>query len=199
MVQKRAFNLLYKLNLQLSFADKLYKFILPLRVVMILFMGIVLLLFGARFFFDRELNQLIKQSEKQVAVIEEEIPAYERKISKIVNKVDLVSQYKAIYDDKNAAKGNFIYSRAEVLEKIMQLESSHPNILVNSYSISHDEESTVVSISGEFKTFADVDNFLLALKGLDISRSVYVTSQSAAVNEKPRFVLTVVLKDKINA
>lgn len=195
MVQKNVFNLLYKLDSQLTILDKITRFLVPLRFLMLLFMLLVLVVFGFRFFWDLELSRLIKESERYLKIIEAEVEPYENFLIAYDEQIKLLKKYV----ESNNMQNNklFFFNKSEILEALLEVEKNNPNVIIKGYNISFQENRTTILISGEADSFKDIDKFVLDLKNLEFVLNAFTPSQFLVKDKKPEFTVNLILKDKL--
>lgn len=195
MVQKNVFNLLYKLDSQLTILDKITRFLVPLRFFMSFFMLLVLVIFGFRFFWDLELSRLIKESERYLKIIEAEVEPYESFLFTYDEQIKLLKKY---VESNNMQNNNlFFFNKSQILEALFEVERNNPNIIIKSYNISFQENRTIVIISGEADSFKDIDKFVLDLRNLEFVLNAFTPSQFVVKDKKPEFTVNLILKDKL--
>lgn len=195
MVQKNAFNLLYKLNSQLTALDKITRFLVPLRFFMLFFMLLVLIVFGFRFFGDLELSRLIKESERYLKIIETEIEPYEPFLFAYDEQIKLLKKY--VQSNNKQDSNLYFFNKSEVLQALFEVEKNNPNVTIKNYSISFQENRTIVLISGEADSFKDIDKFVLDLRNLEFVLNAFTPSQFLVKDKKPEFTVNLILKDKL--
>ena len=195
MLQKRPFNLLYKLDSQASLLDKIHKVLFPARVAMSIFMLIVLVVFLFRFTLDMRLNRLIKESNFQLEAIQNEVDPY---IDLYFDNEKLINLFRKYSDSHNPESESFFYSQSKVLSELETLTSSSKNISVVAYSLSNVDNSMVVSINGESKSFLDIDALVTSIKSLEFVEDALIVSQSSVKGENPKFLISVRLKSKVS-
>lgn len=204
--KRRPFNLLYKVDAQLTLIDKVYEIVVgPVRLVVVLVMAVVLIVFGFRFTLDAKLNDLIKESKTNLALIQKEVIPNEKKIRNIKVTIDMIQNYSLLYKDmipveatQASLNQNGLYRMSDIMTRIKQIENQFANrIVVSNYFFTVDN-GTKLKLTGGASSFADIDSFVLALRGLDIVQEVSTPSQGSTKGDAPRYTIDIIFKDQQN-
>ncbi len=199
----KPFNLLYKSDVQLTFIDKLYDIVLgPVRLVVILVMAVILVVFAFRFSLDARLNDLVKESQILSSRWQKAVAPNLSQYTETQDTINSLRNYIELYGtDNSTASTNSSKKKllkvGSVLAQIKRIENDFINkITILNYSIFIDREQRV-RLSGKAGTFADIDNFVNALRSIEYVNDVSIPSQTTEKGSEPKFTIEVLLKQTI--
>lgn len=198
---EKPFNLLYKVDAQLTFVDKLYEIVVgPARMVVVIVMVIILIVFGFRFTLDSQLNDEVKAGTQNANRINLEVAPAEKKFLETKQKIDMVEKYMILYRDNQGTlpegSTESLYRSALVMEEIVRARDTFgDNILISNYSFSTNK-GTRIKLSGGARSFADIDSFLTSIRTINSVLEATSPSQSSSRGEAPKFSIDIILKDQ---
>jgi len=194
--QKKPFNLLYKIDAQLTFVDKLYEIVVgPARIVVV---GVMIVIIGAflyRFPLDSALNDQVKESRSNGVILNRVLNNQEKLFRDTIKRTIEVKTYQAMYKDSTNPTVGSSYKLSYALEELENVKATFADdIVVSDYSLSTDNTATVVKVNGGATTFAKIDEFLRAIRALEFVADASSTSQTAQRGQIPKFSIDIKLK-----
>lgn len=193
---EKPFNLLYKSDAQLTFIDKLYEIVVgPVRLVVV---GVMLLIIGAfvyRFPLDSALNDQVKESQKNGSTLNRVLNNQEKLFRDTIKRTSEVRTYQQMFKDSGFSNVNSTYKLSYVLDELEKIKLKFAgDIIISDYNLITDNNGTFVTINGGATTFAKVDEFLRALRLLDMVKDASTASQTSERGQIPKFSINIKLK-----
>lgn len=141
------FNLLYKVEIQKTFIDKLYDFTVgPGRAIVIFVMLIIIVVFAFRFPIDAKLNDLIKESKGIMTTLGN--IRDEAEFTDDIQRIKALKTYTTLYkSDVNSIEGQ--YPSSTVTTDVVRVSQQFGNkIVILNYNFLTSNSSTTMQISG---------------------------------------------------
>ncbi len=196
------FNLLYKVDAQKTFVDKLYDFVIgPGRLIVVGVMLVIIAVFSYRFFLDSTLRDERKKMDSLKRQVENFVIPNEKKLQGSLTRTENYAKYSLMYrdggstEDPTSVEGKLHYLSTNY-DQIMSLKNAKfvDSITVSEYSVSYSNDRTTVKITGATSTFIIVDQFVTELKKLDTVEDAASTTIGASKQDKPRYQIDIKLK-----
>lgn len=194
--QKKPFNLLYKIEAQMSFVDKLYEFVVgPARIVVVGVMLVIIIAFIVRFPLDATLNDKVKESKRNETNLRNALNKQEAIFRATFRRIDAVKKYETTYKNPSDPSSGNSYELSFIMSKVLDAkEPFGQDILISDYGLTTDTDQTIVKVNGGATTFEKLDEFVKALRAIDIVSDASSTSQSGQRGQIPRFSIDIKIK-----
>lgn len=198
-----SFNLLYKVEAQKTFVDKLYDFLVgPARLIIVSVMIVIIGVFGYRFFLDTTLRNEKKTNELYKNQIESIVVPNESRERAYLS---MTSSYK-IYQDMFKSSSDIgaqnlpeekgrLHIISEAIDVIYKTKNSKfaDTVAISELSISNDPSETVIKLNGSASTFLKVEEFVAEIKSATIVSDASSINLGATRNQNPQYQIDIKL------
>jgi Tfp pilus assembly protein PilN len=194
---KKPFNLLYKIEAQKSFVDRLYEFVIgPARLIVVFVMFLILATFAYRLVLDTNKSDQKKQAEINLRKLQNTLDGQESEFRELAERTLAAKKYTKVYKDVSATEATGYYPMAATLDRLMTVSAKYPSdIIITDYNFTNLESPTKIKVSGQATTFSKVDDFVKDLRLVDIVADASSVNQTSQRGQNPKFVVDIILKD----
>jgi hypothetical protein len=194
----RSFNLLYKVEAQKTFIDKLYDFLVgPTRLILSIVMILIIGVFAYRFFLDAQLRDAKKLNDEYVQDLNLFVIPNEQTYRDIMLRTEIYSKYIERYntDTQNPVSGK-LHSTGDLYLQINNIKAAkYPtSITIAQFNYSTNSNTPVIQISGAASTFITVDQFANDIKSLPEVLDASSTNLGSTREDLPRYQIDIKLK-----
>ena len=199
----QGFNLLYKVEAQKTFVDKLYDFLIgPARLIIVGVLIVIIGVFGYRFFLDTTLRTEKKKTDEFQRQIDAIVVPNEAEVRSRLARIDSYSIYQGMFRTPPTAgalndpqdKGKLHYL-AEAIKLVYSIKDSKysSTVSIAQLSVINDPADTTIKIVGTSSTFAVVEQYVTDLKSASIIQSASSINIGASRNQLPQYQIDIKL------
>lgn len=207
--QDKTFNLLSKVNVQKTFVDKLYDFLVgPARLIIVGVMVVIIGVFSFRFVLDSQLRDLRKETEIYQRQVKNIVEPNEAEYRQVLKSTLLYANYLEMYRKSDGTGGTQtinstaigqegkVYFHSAILKEIYDIRDTKyaTTIFITDINFDNEPDNSSIRVNGTSQRFISVDEYVTDIKKLGYVKDADATNIGSSKDETPKFQIDILLK-----